>query len=213
MRTLRILLADDHPMFRQGVRGVVESADGMEVVGEAASGDEAVRLALELRPDVVLMDIRMPGLNGIEAATRIKAMDGDIQILVLTMFKDDASVITAMKSGAKGYILKDADKEDILRAIRAVASGEAIFSGDVANMMIEFATKPLSRVDKFPELTYREKEVLILLAEGLSNSDISGRLELSLKTVSNYISNILNKLQVTDRTEAIRKVKNTEQPE
>lgn len=207
MNKLRILIADDHPMFRQGVRSILENTEDMEVVGEAASGDEAVRQAIELTPDVVLMDIRMPGLNGVEATAQIKSIQSDIQVLVLTMFKDDASVITAMKSGARGYILKDSDKEDILRAIRATASGEAIFSSDVANRMIEFATRPMSRLDDFTDLTYREKEVLHLMVEGLSNTDISKRLELSSKTVANYVTNILNKLQAADRGEAVRKVK------
>jgi len=204
---IRVLVADDHPMFRQGVVTVLESAEGMEVVGKAISGEEAVRLALELRPNVVLMDIRMPGLNGIEATARIKSHYSDIQILVLTMFKDDASVITAMKAGARGYLLKDADSKDIIDAIRSVASGKAIFSGDVASRMIEFATRPIGRLDEFPELTYREKEVLSLMAEGLANSEISRVLELSTKTVSNYVGYILNKLQVATREQAINKVK------
>lgn len=204
---LRILLADDHPMFREGVRSVLESADDMNVVGEAATGEEVVRLALELAPDVVLMDIRMPGINGIEATSQIRAVNRQIHILIFTMFKDDASVITAMKAGAQGYILKDAEKEDLLRAIRSVASGEAIFSGDVAARMIDFATRPMHRLDFFAELTYREKEVLSMVVEGASNHEISRILELSPKTVSNYMTNIYNKLQVSDRAEAIAKVK------
>ncbi|WP_080839351.1 response regulator [Cohnella massiliensis] len=204
MTTISILIADDHPMFRHGVRSVLESAEDMLVVGEATTGDEAVVMALELKPDVVLMDIRMPSRNGIEATAAIKAEAGDVKILLLTMFKDDVSVFTAMKAGARGYILKDSDKDDILRAIRVVASGEAIFSQDVANRMIEMATRPAHRADWFPELTYREKEVLSLMADGLSNADISRRMEISLKTVSNYVTNILNKLQVADRAEAVR---------
>lgn len=204
---LRILLADDHPMFREGVRSVLESADDMTVVGEAATGEEVVRLALELAPDVVLMDIRMPGINGIEATSQIRSVNRQIHILIFTMFKDDASVITAMKAGAQGYILKDAEKEDLLRAIRSVASGEAIFSGDVAARMIDFATRPMHRLDFFAELTYREKEVLSMVVEGASNHEISRILELSPKTVSNYMTNIYNKLQVSDRAEAIAKVK------
>lgn len=204
---IRVLVADDHPMYRQGVVSVLETAEGMEVVGEAISGEEAVRLALELQPNVVLMDIRMPGLNGIEATARIKSHYSDIQIVVLTMFKDDASVITAMKAGARGYLLKDADSKDIVDAIRSVASGKAIFSGDVANRMIEFATRPSGRLDEFPDLTYREKEVLSLMVEGLSNSEISRALELSTKTISNYVGYILNKLQVVSREQAIHKVK------
>lgn len=204
---LKVLIVDDHPMFRQGVMRVLEAAEGIEVVGEAISGEDAVRLALELRPNVVLMDIRMPGLNGIEATARIKSQHSDIHILVLTMFKDDASVITAMKAGARGYILKDADSEDIVDAIRSVASGKAIFSGDVASRMIEFATRPVGRLEEFPELTYREKEVLSLMMEGLSNSEIARSLEVSAKTVSNYVGYILNKLRVTTREQAISKAK------
>jgi len=205
---LRIVVADDHPMFRQGVASVIENVPDMEVVGVALNGEEAVQLAKELRPHVVLMDIRMPGINGIEATAQIKSACDDVHILVLTMFKDDASVITAMKAGAKGYILKDADSEDIVQAIRSVASGNVILSGEVANRMVEFASRPISRVDDFPELTYREKEVLSLMAEGCSNADISRRLELSAKTVSNYVGYILNKLQVVNREEAVQKVIN-----
>jgi len=204
---VRVLIADDHPLFRQGVVSVLELADGIDIVGEAVSGEEAVRLSAELRPDVVLMDLRMPGLNGIEATAKIKEQCSDIHILVLTMFKDDASVITAMKAGARGYLLKDADSEDIIDAIRSVASGKAIFSGDVANRMIEFATRPVSRLEEFPELTYREKEVLSFMVKGLSNAEISRTLDLSPKTVANYVGYILNKLQVTTREQAIHKAK------
>ncbi|TYP70505.1 response regulator transcription factor [Paenibacillus methanolicus] len=204
---LRVLLADDHPMFREGVRSIMESAPDLTVVGEAATGEEVVRLALELAPDVVLMDIRMPGLNGIEATARIRAANPQIGVLICTMFKDDASVITAMKAGARGYILKDADRDDIIRAIWAVASGEAIFSGDVAARMIDFATKPMQPLEMFTELTYREREVLSMVVEGHANAEISKRLELSAKTVSNYMTNIFNKLQVADRAGAIAKAK------
>lgn len=204
---LRILLADDHPMFREGVRSILESTPDVTVVGEAATGEDVIRLALELQPDVVLMDIRMPGLNGIEATARIRSANPQIGILICTMFKDDASVITAMKAGARGYILKDADRDDIIRAIWAVASGEAIFSGDVAARMIDFATKPMQPLEMFTELTYREREVLALVVEGHANAEISKRLELSAKTVSNYMTNIFNKLQVADRAAAIAKVK------
>ncbi len=206
---LRILVADDHPLFREGVRNVVDSTEGMTVVGEAASGDEAVKLSLELLPDVVLMDIRMPGLNGIEATARIRSAQGGIRVLMLTMFKDDDSVISGMKAGASGYILKDADKEDIVRAIRVVAAGEAIFGGDVASRLIAYAVRPASRLNQFPDLTDREKDVLLLMAEGCANSDISDKLNLSSKTVANYVSVILNKLQVPDRAGAIRLAKQT----
>lgn len=204
---LRILVADDHPLFREGVRNVVNSTEGMTVVGEAATGDEAVKLSLELLPDVILMDIRMPGLNGIEATARIRSVHDGIRVLMLTMFKDDDSVISGMKAGASGYILKDADREDIIRAIRAVAAGEAIFGGDIASRLIAYAVRPASRLDQFPELTLREKEVLHLMVEGCANADISAKLKLSSKTVSNYVSAILNKLQVPDRASAIQVVK------
>jgi len=204
---VKVLIADDHPLFRQGVVSVLELADGIDIVGVAVSGEEAVRLSAQLRPDVVLMDLRMPGLNGIEATAKIKEQCSDIHILVLTMFKDDASVITAMKAGARGYLLKDADSEDIIDAIRSVASGKAIFSGDVANRMIEFATRPVRRLEEFPELTYREKEVLSFMVKGLSNAEISRTLDLSPKTVANYVGYILNKLQVTTREQAIHKAK------
>ncbi|MFC4597399.1 response regulator [Cohnella hongkongensis] len=208
---LRILVADDHPLFREGVRNVVDSTEGMTVVGEAASGEEAVKLALELRPDVILMDIRMPGLNGIEATARIRSADDSVRVLMLTMFKDDDSVIFGMKAGASGYILKDADKEDIVRAIRVVAAGEAIFGGDIASRLIAYAVHPASRMDQYPELTDREKEVLRLMVDGCSNAEISGKLKLSSKTVSNYVSAILNKLQAPDRASAIHLVRQSRQ--
>lgn len=208
---LRILVADDHPLFREGVRNVVNSTEGMTVVGEAATGDEAVKLSLELLPDVILMDIRMPGLNGIEATAQIRSAHEGIRILMLTMFKDDDSVISGMKAGASGYILKDADKEDIVRAIRVVAAGEAIFGGDIASRLVAYAVRPASQLDQFPELTLREKEVLHLMVEGFANADISAKLKLSTKTVSNYVSAILNKLQAPDRASAIQVVKQSRQ--
>ncbi|MFS0726802.1 response regulator [Paenibacillus sp. 1P07SE] len=203
MRTITILIVDDHPLFRKGVISVLQGEPDMEVVGEAVSGEEAVRLAEELDPDVILMDLRMEGMNGIEATAQIKSRHERTQILVLTMFKDDASVLTAIKAGARGYLLKDADREDIVHSIRSVATGKAVFSEAVASRMIEYAVRPASRLGDFPELTYREKEVLTLMAEGLGNADISRRLELSAKTVANYVSYILNKLRVSSREEAM----------
>ncbi|AEI46264.1 two component LuxR family transcriptional regulator [Paenibacillus mucilaginosus KNP414] len=206
MEKLRILIADDHPLFRYGIGMLLATTGDLEVVGEAATGEEAVEMAAALQPDVILMDIRMPGWNGIEATRRIARRDGKAQILILTMFKDDVSVFTAMRAGAKGYVLKDAEKDDLLRAIRAVGRGEAIFSPGIAARMIDYfaMTRPAAREELFPELTAREREVLYLISEGASNSDIAGRLELSGKTVANYVTNILNKLQVQDRSEAIR---------
>ena len=206
MNALKIVIADDHPMYRQGVRTILETVDDMAVAGEAATGREAIALCGETSPDVVLLDIRMPDMNGIEAARRIKEAYPDVQILFLSMYQDDASVLAAMKTGARGYILKDADKDEIIRAIRAVAAGEAIFGGDVATRMIDYATRPMAHLDSFPQLTAREKEVLHGLAEGLSNGQIGERMGVSAKTVSNYVTLVLNKLHAADRTEAARMV-------
>jgi DNA-binding NarL/FixJ family response regulator len=207
MTTCRIIIVDDHPMYRKGVRTILDTVDDMEVVGEASNGLEAIRLCEQTSPDVVLLDIRMPDMNGIEAARRMKEVYPAAQILFLTMYQDDASVLTAMKTGARGYILKDADKDEIVRAIRAVAAGEAIFSGEVAARMIDYATRPYSRLDSFTMLTAREKEVLHWIAEGYSNGQIGDQLGLSAKTVSNYVTLVLNKLQASDRNEAARMVK------
>lgn len=205
MEPLRILIADDHPLFRNGMRTLLKAASDMEVVGVATNGDEAIALATSLQPDVILMDIRMPGVSGIEATRQIVATSPHIRILVVTMFEDDHSVFTALRAGARGYILKDADEEEILRAIRAVGRGEAIFSPAIAQRLIDFfaAPQPVLMPQIFPELTDREREILGLIAQGHSNSDIARRLSLSLKTVANHVSNIFSKLQVADRAQAI----------
>ena len=205
MDSLRVLIADDHPLFRHGLSGALEAAADIEVVGEATTGAEATALAETLQPDVVLMDIQMPGTNGIEATRSIVQTSPQIRVLVLTMFQDDASVFTAMRAGARGYVLKDAEKEDILRAIRAVGRGEAIFSPAIASRVIDFfaATNRAVPKEAFPVLTEREREILLLLAEGHTNPAIAKELMLSPKTVSNYLSNIFGKLQVADRAEAI----------
>jgi DNA-binding NarL/FixJ family response regulator len=201
---IRVLIADDHPVFRFGLKAMMEAEDDTEVVGEATTGSEAVALAAELKPDVILMDLNMPDLNGLEATRRILKATPDTGILIVTMFDDD-SVFAAMRAGARGYVLKGAEGEETLRAIRAVANGEAIFSPAVAERMMQFMTRPsLSATDTpFPELTAREREVLALVAEGLTNRAIAERLVLSPKTIRNHVSNILGKLQVADRTEAI----------
>ncbi len=205
METLRVLIADDHPLFRHGVAGALQAAVDIEVVGEATTGDEAMTLAERLQPDVVLMDIQMPGTNGIEATRAIVRTSPQIRVLVLTMFQDDASVFTAMRAGARGYVLKDAEKEDILRAVRAVGRGEAIFSPAVATRVLSFfaATSRTAPKEAFPALTEREREILQLLAEGRTNLAIANELMLSPKTVANYLSNIFSKLQVADRAQAI----------
>ena len=199
-----VLIADDHPLFREGMRGRLERAADIEVVGEAANGDEAVELARRLEPSVILMDIKMPGLSGIEATRRVLASNPRVRILVVTMFEDDATVFTAMRAGARGYVLKDDDKDDVLGAIRAVGRGGAVFGPSVAARLADFfATgRPAVPREAFPALTDREREMLHLMAKGASNTEIARLLSLSSKTVANYVSNILHKLQVADRNEA-----------
>ena len=202
--TIRVLIADDHPLFREGMRGRLDRTADVEVVGEAGSGDEAVRLAEELSPDVVLMDIKMPGKNGIETTREVLAANAEVGVLVLTMFEDDDSVFAAMRAGAKGYLLKDSGGEGVLHAIRAVASGEAVFGPGVAERIVGFFSTPRSAQQRaFPELTEREEEVLSLVAQGKSNHEIARQLYVSLKTVRNHVSHILLKLQVADRAQAV----------
>jgi DNA-binding NarL/FixJ family response regulator len=205
MEKIRVLIADDHPVFRDGLRALLESLPEAEVVGEAARGEEAVRLAISLQPDVILMDLQMPGTNGIEATRAILHTAPHIGVLVVTMFEDDDSVFAAMRAGARGYLLKGADQQEIVRAIRSVASGEAIFGPAIAQRLISFFANPGPPVPAqlFPELTDREREVLTGIALGQSNSEIADRLVLSQKTVRNHVSNIFSKLQVADRAQAI----------
>jgi len=180
-------------------------APDIQVIGEATSGEEAIRQAEALHPDVILMDVNMPGVNGIEATRRVLHDSPHIRILVVTMFEDDGTVFAAMRAGARGYILKDAEKENILRAIQAVGNGEAIFSPTIATRLIDFFATQASTLPKevFPSLTEREREILQLIARGQSNADIARELSLSPKTIYNYVSNILSKLQVADRAQAI----------
>ena len=203
--SVRVIIADDHPLFREGMRGRLDRVADIAVVGEAASGDEAVELAHKLEPHIILMDIKMPGLNGIEATREIQRANPQIGILVLTMFEDDDSVFAAMRAGAKGYLLKDSGGEGVVHAIRAVASGEAVFGAGVAERIIGFFSAPRSAAPQraFPELTEREEEVLSLVAQGKSNREIARQLFVSLKTVRNHVSNILLKLQVADRAQAV----------
>src|SRR5438105_3656785 len=209
MEPLRILIADDHPLFRFGIQTLLLRTPDVAVVGEATTGAEAVRLAAELQPDVILMDIAMPGLNGIAATRQILAGSPQIRVLIVTMFEDDASVFTAMRAGARGYVLKDAEKDDILRAIQAVGRGEAIFSPAIASRVIDFfSAAPLAAPKAvFPALTEREREILHLLAQGTTNAAIATQLSLSTKTVANYVSNILGKLQVADRAQAVARAR------
>ena len=203
--TVRVLIADDHPLFREGMRGRLDRVDDIAVVGEASSGGEAVEFAHRLTPHVVLMDIKMPGLNGIEATREILRAKPQIGVLMLTMFEDDDSVFAAMRAGAKGYLLKDSGGEGVVHAIRAVTSGEAVFGPGVAERIIGFFSAPRSAAPRraFPELTEREEEILSLVAQGKSNQEIAGQLFVSVKTVRNHVSNILVKLQVADRTQAV----------
>jgi DNA-binding NarL/FixJ family response regulator len=201
---IRILIADDHPVFRFGLRALLEAEEDTEVIGEATSGREAVDLAAELRPDVILMDLNMPELNGLEATRQIIKANPETGILVITMFDDD-TVIAAMRAGARGYILKGSEGSETLRAIRAVANGEGIFSPVIADRMMSFISRPaeVERNRPFPELTSREYEVLALIAAGLTNTAIAERLVLSPKTVRNHVSNIFGKMEVSDRAKAI----------
>ena len=205
MEPLRVLIADDHPLFRHGIAALLQASPEFEVVGEATTGEEAIALAEQLQPDVILMDIRMPGINGIEATRGILHTSPHIRVLMVTMSEDDASVFTAMRAGARGYVLKEAQKDDMLRAIRAIGRGEAIFSPAIAGRLIDFfaAPRPGAPPQAFPELTEREREILELIAQGHSNPEIAERLVLSPHTVRNYVSNIFSKLQVVDRAQAI----------
>jgi DNA-binding NarL/FixJ family response regulator len=200
---LRILIADDHPVFRQGLRAIIEGAGDMVLVGEAATGLEAVAGAEELEPDVVLMDLQMPELGGIEATRRIVARRPDVRILVLSMIEQGDSIFAAMRAGARGYLLKGSDRAEVLRAVRAVAAGDAIFGPAVADRLSDLlgSGDPVERA--FPELTEREREVLQRMAIGRTNAEIAAELTLSLKTVRNHVSNVFTKLAVTGRAQAI----------
>ena len=207
-QSIRILIADDHPVFRFGLRALLESQPDLEVLAEVDSGEEAVQLVKELQPDVVLMDVNMPGMNGIEATRQITAANSDAAILIITMLDDD-TVFTAMQAGARGYLLKGAQGEETLRAIRAVANGEVIFSPGVAEQMMAYFARGMKTTPEapFPDLTQRESEIVELLAQGLTNAAIAEKLVLSPKTIRNNVSNIFSKLQVATRSEAIIKAR------
>ena len=201
---IRVLIADDHPLFRGGLRALLESIADTEVVGEAATGEEAVDMTLSLEPNVVVMDINMPGQNGIDATRRIVREGRDINVLVMTMHDDDEAVFAAIRAGARGYQLKGASQNETLRAIRSVANGEAIFGPGIADRLQRFLSAPptLDPSLAFPQLTDRELEILQFLAERRTNAEIAATLFLSQKTVRNYVSAIFAKLQVADRAEA-----------
>ncbi len=201
---IRVLIADDHPVFRDGLHALVEAAPDLDFVGEATTGIEAVDLAASGRPAVILMDLRMPELSGIEATRRILEADPTVGILIVTMSEDDESLFAAMRAGARGYIPKDAERGEILSAIRAAAVGEAVFGASIARRVAEFFAAPRSpAAEPFPDLTERENEILELIAQGRSNSDIAARLGITSKTVRNHVANVFNKLQVADRSQAI----------
>lgn len=201
---IHVLIVDDHAPFRAGLRALLNSVPEMEVAGEAANGDDAIHEVAKLQPDVILMDIQMPGMNGIEATRAIYQSSPHIGVIVLTMFEDDDSVFAAMRAGARGYLLKGADQAEILRAIHSVRNGEALFGPGIARRLINFFAQPNPQAQHpFPELTEREREVLDLLARGMNNAEIAGVLVISQKTVRNHVSNIFNKLQVADRAQAI----------
>lgn len=206
---IRILLADDHDNFRVGMRALLLTDSGIEVIGEAATGQATIDAALSLQPDVILMDLNMPDTNGVDATRQILHSSPHIAVLVLSMFEDDDSVFAALQAGARGYLLKGAPKAEIVRAIHAVTSGEAIFGPSIARRLIEYFSVPRTSSTPliFPELTEREREILVLMAEHHSNTEIAQRLSLSEKTVRNYASNIFSKLQVADRAEAILKAR------
>ena len=203
METLRILIAEDHPLYRKGLISLLQSVPEFEVVGEASTGEEAVSRAAQLQPDVILMDLQMPEVNGIEATRRILQESPNVRVLVVTLFEDDDSVFMALRAGARGYVLKDADEEEMVLSIRAVGRGEAIFSPAVATRVLAYFSKPASPPQVFPTLTDREREILNLIAQGHPNPSIAKHLSLSTKTVGNYVSNIFTKLQVADRAQAI----------
>jgi DNA-binding NarL/FixJ family response regulator len=200
---IRVVIADDHPVVRDGLSALLGSVPSLTVAGVAANGREAVQAAVTLRPDVLVMDVQMPELTGIDAAGEISRVAPGVAVLMLTMFDDDYSVLAAMRAGARGYVLKGAQQDEIVRAIQAVAAGEAIFGPGIARLVLGLVAEPPATEDRFAELTSREREVLELIAAGTRNTEIARRMAIAPKTVANHISAIFTKLQITDRSEAI----------
>ena len=211
MTALRVLVVDDHPLYREGLVTAMSAMPGVEVVGEAGDGHAAVEAARRLSPDVVVMDLHMPGLNGIDATRQVVAAQPSVAVLVLTMLDGDDSVFAAMRAGARGYLLKGADRGEIARAVAGVANGEVVFSAGIASRVLAFfAAGPgaaAAALDPFPGLTEREREILDLVARGLTNAEIARRLVVSDKTVRNHVSNVFTKLQVAGRAEAVARAR------
>ncbi|MFI9561055.1 response regulator [Nonomuraea endophytica] len=208
MDLLRILIADDHPMFRDGLTSLLATADDMELAGEAEDGEQAVELCLATQPDVVVMDLNMPRLDGITATRRITAASPHIGILVLTMLDDDPSLFEAVRAGARGFYPKGAGPTDIIRAIRVIGHGEAIYAPAVALRILGYFARLPRATTAFPQLTDRERNILEMITQGMRNEEIAHRLVLSLKTVRNHVSNVYAKLQVADRAQAIIRARN-----
>ncbi|WP_371403443.1 response regulator transcription factor [Kribbella sp. NBC_00662] len=206
--SIRVVLADDHPVVRAGLAALLTSLPGIEVVGVASTGREAIREVITSRPDVAVLDLQMPDLDGFAATRELARSAPDTAVLVLTMFEDDDSVFAAMRAGARGYLVKGAEQEEIARAIRAVAAGEAIFGPGVARRVLTFFSAPPPAAEPFPELTARERQILDLIAAGLSNPAIADRLDLASKTVANNVSTIFTKLGIADRATAIIQARN-----
>ena len=205
----RVAVVDDHPMFREGLVSLLDALDGTTVVGQAGDGEQAVAVVAETLPDVVLMDLHMPVLNGVEATRRITAEYPAVAVLVLTMLDDDESLFAALRAGARGYLLKESSREDIRRAVEAVASGQAVLDPHVAARVLGSVAPATLAADPsaFPQLTEREREILDLIARGLTNPAIAERLYLSEKTVRNHVSNVFAKIHVTDRAGAVARAR------
>jgi DNA-binding NarL/FixJ family response regulator len=208
---LRVVVVDDHPLYREGLITAMSAMPDIEVVGEAGDGEEGALVAAELSPDVVMMDLHMPVLNGIDATRRITSAQPSVAVLVLTMLEGDDSVFAAVRAGARGYLLKGADRAEIARALTAVAHGELVFSAGIASRVLAFfaagPSPPGAALDPFPRLTEREREILDLVACGLTNAEIARRLVVSDKTVRNHVSNVFAKLQVAGRAEAVARAR------
>lgn len=202
--SVRVMLVEDHPLYRRGLRTLLSTVSMIDVIGECGDGTEAVQMAAELLPDVVLMDLQLPGQSGIAATRMIVEASPTSKVLVVSLFRDEDSVFAALRAGARGYILKDASEEEVIRAISAVAAGESLFSPEIATRVLAWFAqiRPISP-QVFPQLTERERDILHLLASGQSNAEIANTLSVSVKTIANNVSNIFGKLQVSDRAEAI----------